>query len=153
MNEPDDRRDLTVHDAAFSELDPGTLYEILRLRTDVFVVEQGCVFGDLDGRDREPTCRHLWIERDGSLLGYARILREADGSSQIGRVVTRTEVRDQRIGVRLMREALTRVDGLVVLKAQARLAGWYGQFGFATEGPEFMWDGISHVRMTATVPA
>jgi ElaA protein len=148
---PADHDDLTVHDASFSELVPDTLYEILRLRVDVFVVEQECAFGDVDGRDREPGCRHLWIERAGEVVGYARILAEPDGSTQIGRVVTRLDVRDRRVGVRLMSEALARVQGTVVLKAQARLAGWYGQFGFVTEGPEFEWDGIPHVRMIATV--
>lgn len=140
--------DLILREASFDELDPATLYEILRLRVDVFVVEQDCVFGDLDGRDREPSCRHVWLERAGTVLGYARILTEADGSIQIGRVVTRQEVREQRLGVRLMREALARTDGPVVLKAQARLAGWYGQFGFVTEGDEFDWDGMAHVKMT-----
>jgi ElaA protein len=143
-----DHDDLTLREASFDELSPESLYEILRLRVDVFVVEQACVFGDLDGRDREPTCRHLWLERDGHVVGYARILTEADGSIEIGRVVTRAEVRDQRLGVRLMREALARADGPVVLKAQARLAGWYGQFGFVTEGDEFDWDGMAHVKMT-----
>ncbi len=65
-------------------------------------------------------------------------------------MVTRLEVRDRRLGVRLMNEALARADGPVVLKAQARLAGWYGQFGFVTEGDEFMWDGMAHVKMTRT---
>lgn len=143
--------DLTLHEASFDELSPATLYEILRLRVDVFVVEQDCMFGDLDGRDREPSCRHLWLEHDADVLGYARILTEPDGSIQIGRVVTRGEARDRHLGVRLMREALARVAGSVVLKAQARLAGWYGQFGFVAEGDEFTWDGIAHVRVTHPV--
>jgi len=142
----------TVHEASFESLDVATLYEILRLRVDVFVVEQGCVFGDLDGRDREPTCRHLWLEHDGVVVGYTRILAEPDGWTQIGRVVTSLAAREQRLGVRLMREAMARVDGPVVLKAQARLAGWYGQFGFQTEGEEFQWDGIAHVRMISRPP-
>ena len=142
----------TVHEASFERLEVATLYEILRLRVDVFVVEQGCVFGDLDGRDREPTCRHLWLERDGAVVGYTRILAEPDGWTQIGRVVTSLAAREQRLGVRLMHEAMARVDGPVVLKAQARLAGWYGQFGFQTEGEEFPWDGIAHVRMISRPP-
>ena len=57
-------------EASFDELDPATLYEILRLRVDVFVVEQECAFADLDGRDREPTCRHLWLSREGEVVAY-----------------------------------------------------------------------------------
>lgn len=145
------RRPVTIHDAAFADLRPETLYEILRLRVDVFVVEQNCAFGDLDGRDREPTCRHLWIEEGGEVVGYLRILPSpgglTDGFTEIGRVVTRPAVRAAGVGARLMREALARVDGPSVLKAQARLADWYGHFGFVVDGAEFLEDDILHVPM------
>jgi ElaA protein len=135
-----------VNERSFAELDPRVLYEVLRLRIDVFVVEQACAFGDLDGRDLEPDARHLWIEEDGAVVAYARLLRDP-GATQIGRVVTRTDRRGTRLGVRLMTEALARTDGPVVIKAQERLADWYRQFGFEISGLCFIEDGIPHVPM------
>src|SRR4051794_32306760 len=63
-----------VQDAALAELDPVTLYRILALRGDVFVVEQNCVYADLDGRDLEPDARQLWIEQDGAVVATLRML-------------------------------------------------------------------------------
>lgn len=137
----------TVRTARFDELEPRVLYEVLRLRIDVFVVEQACVFGDLDGRDREPGATHLWLERDGEVLGYARILPEGDGTTTIGRIVTRPAHRAQGLGAALVREAMARIDGPMVLNAQARLAAWYEQFGFEVTGPPHLEDGIEHVPM------
>lgn len=137
---------LVVHEAAFDELDPRTLYALLQLRVDVFVVEQACAFGDLDGRDLEPEARHLWLRDGDELVAYARLLPEP-GATQIGRVVTRPERRGTRLGVRLMDEALARIDGPVVIKAQERLADWYAQFGFEVSGLCFIEDGIPHVPM------
>jgi ElaA protein len=145
------RRPVTIHDSAFADLRPETLYEILRLRIDVFVVEQDCAFGDLDGRDREPTCRHLWIEEGGEVVGYLRILpppcSTTRGPTEIGRVVTRPAARSTGVGARLMRAALLRIDGPSTVNAQSRLADWYGHFGFVVDGDEFLEDDIAHVPM------
>lgn len=135
-----------VRTATFSDLGPSVLYALLRLRSEVFVVEQNCVFLDLDGRDVEPSTIHLWLERDGAMLGYARVLPGRD-VSEIGRIVTPVELRGQGIGARLMREALARIGGPVALNAQARLSDWYEQFGFEIAGHAFMEDGIPHVPM------
>ena len=67
-----------VH-VALADLDPATLYRILALRSDVFVVEQDCVYPDPDGRDLEPDARQLWIERDGAVVATLRLLRDPDG--------------------------------------------------------------------------
>jgi len=142
--------DLVLREASFDDLDPGTLYEILRLRVDVFVVEQACAFGDLDGRDREPGCRHLWVARDGAVVGCLRLLPEPDGAVQIGRVVTHPSVRGDGVGARLMRAALDRIDGDSVLKSQSRVADWYAHFGFVVDGDEFLEDDILHVPMRRT---
>jgi ElaA protein len=139
--------ELVLHEATFAELDPTALYEILRLRVDVFVVEQQCAFGDLDGRDREPGCRHLWVERDREVVGCLRLLPGPDATTEIGRVVTRPSVRGDGVGALLMRAALERVDGPSILKAQSRVADWYAHFGFAVDGDEFLEDDIPHVPM------
>ena len=135
-----------VRTAAFAELDAAALYELLRLRSEVFVVEQACVFLDLDGRDEEPAAIHLWLERDGRMVGYARILPGAEGT-ELGRVVTPLAERGTGLGARLMREAMARIDGPIRVKAQARLADWYERFGFEVVGQPFLEDGIPHVPM------
>jgi ElaA protein len=135
-----------VRTAAFVELDPTTLYELLRLRSEVFVVEQNCAFLDLDGRDTEPTAIHLWLERDGRMVGYARILPGPD-ATELGRIVTALDERGTGLGARLIREAMTRIDGPIRLKAQARLAEWYERFGFEAIDQPFLEDGIPHVPL------
>jgi ElaA protein len=135
-----------VRTATFEELGAGTLYDVLRLRAEVFVVEQQCAFLDLDGRDREADALHLWIERDGEVVGYARVL-PGEEITEVGRIVTRPDLRGAGIGDRLLRETMHRIEGPIVLKAQARLADWYEQFGFEVVGQPFSHDGIVHVPM------
>src|SRR5690606_7197202 len=77
----------SLHVAAFADLDAATLYALLRLRVDVFVVEQRCPYPELDGRDTEPATRHLWLELSRTPVAYLRILAEPDGAARIGRVV------------------------------------------------------------------
>src|SRR5919107_1715517 len=76
-----------VRVASFRDLDTTTLYAILKLRCDVFVVEQKCFYADLDGRDAEPGTRHVWLSRGDDILAYLRILDDGD-AERIGRVVT-----------------------------------------------------------------
>lgn len=132
--------------ARFDELDASTLYELLRLRAEVFVVEQDCAFLDLDGCDREPTTIHVWIEGDGRVLGYARVVPGCS-ATEIGRLVTRLDRRGTGIGACVLREAMNLVDGPLQVKAQARLVEWYESFGFEGVGQPFMEDGIPHVPM------
>jgi ElaA protein len=137
-----------VHEARFAELDNATLYGILQLRADVFVVEQACAFADPDGRDTEAGARHVWIARDGAVVGYLRVLEEDDGSARIGRVVTAPGARGERLGDALMAHALDALAGrVVVLDAQSRLVPWYERLGFVRGGPDFLEDGILHTPM------
>jgi ElaA protein len=87
---------MIVHSARFDELDAHTLYALLKLRTDIFVVEQKCPYPDLDGRDHEPTARHLWVapaDQPAHPRAYLRVLIEPGGSQRIGRVCTAVTVR------------------------------------------------------------
>ena len=78
-----------VRVATFAELTPLQLYRILKLRADVFVVEQDCVYPDIDDRDLEPDARHMWIEHDDIVVAYLRVVAEPPGGVwRIGRVVT-----------------------------------------------------------------
>jgi ElaA protein len=144
------RSDLRL--ASFADLDAGTLYAILKLRSEVFVVEQACVYLDPDGRDTEPGTRHLWIERAGAIRAYLRILDDG-GVPRIGRVVTAPDARGSGLAGALVTEALKVVgDRPSVLDAQAHLKNFYGRFGFRQTGPEYVEDGIPHVPMLRAAP-
>ncbi len=139
---------MTVRVLAFDDLDAHTAYDVWRLRQQVFVVEQHSPYPDLDGRDREPTTRHLLLERDGELVAYARVLDDGDWS-RIGRVLVAPMVRGQGLADELVRTALAEIgDREVRLDAQTGLRDWYASYGFVVTGPAFDEDGVFHVPMT-----
>ncbi|PGH46037.1 GNAT family N-acetyltransferase [Micromonospora sp. WMMA1996] len=136
------------HVAAFTELDARTFHDLLRLRIDVFVVEQSCPYPELDGRDVEPGTRHLWLTRDGAVLAYLRILADPDGVARIGRVVVAPAARGAGLAGALMTEALAEVgERPCVLEAQTHLVALYAGHGFAVDGPGYVEDGIPHTPM------
>jgi ElaA protein len=138
---------VNLRHARFAELDAATLYALLQLRVDVFVVEQHCPYPELDGRDREPHTIHLWLEHDGAPSAYLRIL-EDPGAARIGRVCTAPAHRGGGLSGRLLAAALALVgDRRCELSAQSHLARFYGRFGFQVTGPEFVEDGIPHLPM------
>ncbi len=133
--------------ASFANLDTSTLYALLKLRVDVFVVEQKCPYPEIDGRDTEPGTRHVWLARGEEILAYLRILDDGD-HERIGRVVTSQAARRGGYGSRIMEHALTVIGNRpAVLHAQAHLTDFYARFGFEPAGPSFMEDGIPHVPM------
>lgn len=145
--------DAVVRDALLTELDPVTLYKILALRVDVFVVEQECAYHELDGRELEPGARLVWAAVDDEVLGTLRLLRDADGAMRIGRVVTAPTARSAGVAARLMARALELAgDVPVVLDAQTHLADWYGRLGFVRDGEDFVEDGIPHTPMRRPAP-
>lgn len=151
--------DLVPHRASFAELDAATLYGLLKLRCDVFVVEQRCAYEELDGRDTEPGTRHLWLAAPASAapapaapLAYLRVLVEPDATRRIGRVCTAPTARGAGLSGRLVAAALADPDvagpaASYVLSAQSQLAPFYARFGFRVSGPEFVEDGIAHTPM------
>jgi len=140
---------VTVHDALLAELDATTLYRILRLRSEVFVVEQACVYLDQDGRDAEPDARQLWIDRDGEIVATLRLLTDPGGVRRIGRVATAAAARGAGLAADLMHRAIELCgDSPIVLDAQTYLLDWYRAFGFIPSGPEYVEDGIPHVPMS-----
>jgi ElaA protein len=133
--------------ATFADLDATTLYRLLRLRMNVFIVEQECAYLDLDGRDLEPTTRHLWFEQDHEPLVYLRLLEDGP-AARIGRVVTAKQARGNGLAGELLTVALvTAGQRPVTLDAQSHLTAFYARYGFAASGPEFLEDGIPHVPM------
>jgi len=133
--------------ARFDELSPASLYQLLGLRAEVFVVEQGCAYQDLDGRDREPGSEHLWAERAGAPVAYLRLLAEGPSLRRLGRVAVVGWARGEGLGAELMRRAIDRCPGSVVLEAQSRLVPWYRRLGFVSVGDEYDDAGIAHVPM------
>jgi ElaA protein len=141
----------TVHRRWAADLEPRTLYDILRLRVEVFVVEQACPYSELDGRDLEDGARHYWLGGSGQpepVLGCVRLLREPGADFRIGRLCTARPARGRGLGRRLMEAALAEVgDDGCVLDSQEHLAGFYAGYGFRPTGPAYDWDGVAHVPM------
>jgi ElaA protein len=146
----------TIYNESFADLETATLYALLKLRVDVFVVEQECAYPELDGRDTEPGTRHIWLTSGDPRkpLAYLRLLAEPDGSMRIGRVVTAPEARGGGLAKRLLVAALE-VDpsAPTVLDAQSHLVAFYTSLGFRPDGAEFVEDGIPHVPMLRPAPA
>jgi ElaA protein len=139
--------DPTITSKRFEELSTNELHAILRLRAEVFVVEQDCAYLDIDGRDTEAGTVHHWIERDGRLAAYARVLFDPDGSTRIGRVVTDPADRGGGLSAHLVRHITEAGAGRLVLDAQSHLVGWYERLGYRTCGDAFIEDGIAHTPM------
>jgi ElaA protein len=143
---------MSVEVLAFDDLDAATAYDVWRLRQQVFVVEQGSPYPDLDGRDREPATRHLLLRRDGEVVGYARVLDDGEWA-RIGRVVVAKDSRGQGLAHQLVRAALDAVGGREVrLDAQTGLVRWYSSYGFEPTGPAFDDDGVTHIPMARRAP-
>lgn len=136
----------------FSDLTPETLYSILRLRSAIFVVEQNCVFPDMDGRD--PECEHLCGWNEQKLLAYLRLVPPVTRSAEValGRVVVAREARGLGLGRTAMLEGLRRCEERypgrpVKVSAQRHLERFYTSLGFACMGEPYMEDGIAHINM------
>ncbi len=140
------------------ELDVATLYDVLALRSAVFVVEQECAYQDIDGLDLTQGTVHV-IGRTDAIAAYARVLAPDDQHAvpRIGRVIVAPAARGQRLARRLMQRALDtcaqRWPGeSVELGAQAHLAGFYGSLGFEAVSEPYDEDGIPHVWMRRPRP-
>lgn len=138
---------------AFPELNVAQWYQIAQLRAEVFIVEQNCVYQDLDGRDQESL--HLCIFEKGQLVAYCRLLPPGlayENYASIGRVVTATAVRKSGMGRRLMKEALAALESRfhavpIKISAQSYLLKFYESFGFEPFGDDYLEDGIPHRAM------
>ena len=134
----------------FKDLTITELYEILRARAEIFVVEQNCVYQDLDGTDYESL--HLFYEEAGKVTAYARafLKNQAEKVVQLGRVLT--VVHGTGLGRKLLQESIEAVreqfaPEKIYIEAQCYAVGFYEQEGFCVCSEEFLEDGIPHVEM------
>ena len=138
---------LTSHQRSGADLSAKEIHDLLRLRVDVFVVEQECPYPEVDGLDLLPSTTHLWLSDQAGPAASIRLLNGA-GGLKIGRVVTRSDRRGERLAGRLMEAALQIIGpSSSSLEAQSYLVNFYSQFGFAVSGPEYIEDGIPHTPM------
>ena len=134
----------------FKELTTTELYEILKARAEIFVVEQNCVYQDLDGIDFKSL--HLFYECDGKITAYMRafVKDEEKRIVQMGRVLTLEH--GKGLGGKLLREGIAQVRekmnlAAIYIEAQSYAIGYYEKVGFEVCSEEFLEDGIPHVQM------
>ena len=134
----------------FQELTLEQLYSILKLRVDIFVVEQDCPYPELDDEDQKSI--HLFYEEGENIIAYIRVIPTQAGNIRIGRVVTHKDFRGQSLSSKLMEAAMEFIqenhsNKQIMLSAQEHLQAFYGKFGFVPVSEMYLEDGIPHVDM------
>ena len=144
-------QELVLHKKSFHQLTTDELYELLRVRNEVFVVEQNCVYQDLDGDDQKAI--HLWLTQAGKTVALARVCPAGAHMTEIsiGRVIS-TE-RGKGYGKEILHHAIDAATEhfgatLIDIEAQEYAKGFYESVGFKQSSDTFMLDGIPHIKMT-----
>lgn len=145
--------ELTWHCKHFTQLTAGEIYDILQLRSEVFVVEQQCIFLDIDGVDK--ISYHLFGYRNGQLVACCRLIGKDisyENRTSIGRVANSLAVRGSGVGRVMLNKAIDKCrelfgDTTIKIGAQLYLKNWYGSFGFISCDDVYLEDGIEHVHM------
>ena len=136
----------------FHELTTDELYALLQLRSEVFVVEQNCVYQDIDGKDQKAI--HVLGYSGGVLVACSRLFKPKDyfEYSSIGRVIVKESQRDKKFGHELMRVSIAAITSLfqetkITISAQLYLQKFYESHGFAVVGESYLEDDIPHIEM------
>ena len=136
----------------FHELTTQELYNILQLRSDVFVVEQNCIYQDIDGKDQKAV--HIFFTENNKTIAYSRIFNEGEyfENPSIGRVVVEKEKRGTELGKKIMVEGAkyikeNYINKNIEISAQKYLKEFYTNLGYKFTGKEYLEDGIPHIRM------
>jgi len=139
----------------FNELSIQELYVILQLRSEVFVVEQDCVYQDLDNKDLD--AYHVLGILDKEIVAYARIFKPGDYflESSIGRIVVKKEFRKFQYGYKLVENSIQFIENnlqqnTILISAQSYLTKFYNSLGFIRVGEGYLEDGIPHIKMLKT---
>ena len=143
---------LNIEAKTFKDLTTIELYNLLQLRSEVFVVEQDCVYQDLDGKDEKAL--HIIGKKDNKIVAYTRVFKPGDyfTEASIGRVVVSKEERQHKYGYDIMEASIKAVkdyfnETKIKLSAQTYLKQFYNNLGFKEKGEEYLEDGIPHVAM------
>ncbi|UNY99738.1 GNAT family N-acetyltransferase [Zhouia spongiae] len=143
---------IAIYVKRFEELSIDELYELLRLRSEVFVVEQDCVYQDIDGKDRKAL--HVMGIKNGKIVAYTRLFDAGDYFTvpSIGRVVVKQEERQFGYGHDIIKASIAAIkehykQTSVKISAQTYLIKFYEKHGFAPTGEEYLEDGIPHIAM------
>jgi len=136
----------------FEALSSEELYSVLQLRSEVFVVEQNCVYQDIDGKDQKAI--HVIGEYDGIIVAYARLFKPNDyfSNASIGRVIVKPSHRHLKLGHELMHEAILAVNTIfgenqITISAQSYLKRFYESHGFVQTSEMYLEDDIPHIEM------
>ena len=136
----------------FNQLETQELYEVLQLRSEIFVVEQDCVYQDIDGKDEQAT--HLMGRKKDKLVGYTRIFGPGQlfKEASIGRVMVKKGERTHGYGKEIMEASIEFIrnsfgDVPIRISAQTYLFKFYTSLGFVARGSEYLEDGIPHIEM------
>lgn len=136
----------------FNELTVEELYGLLRLREQVFIIEQNCIYPDLDNKDQKAI--HVLGKLDSKIIAYSRLFPPGDyfETASIGRVVTDNSYRNLKIGHTLVAKSIQEIKNyfkqdFITISAQCYLLGFYKSLGFEPIGEEYLEDNIPHVRM------
>lgn len=136
----------------FEELTSNELYDILRLRNEVFVVEQQCIYNECDNKDQK--CMHLWCSLDGRIAGYCRIVPPGVSypEASFGRIVSHPEFRNLKLGHQMMRYILQIAQNhyhtdVIRISAQVYLGKFYEQYGFKQISEPYLEDTLPHMEM------
>jgi ElaA protein len=137
---------------AFKELSAVEMYNLLQLRSEVFIVEQNCVYQDIDGKDEKAL--HLIGEFDQKIVAYARLFKPNDyfENASIGRVVVAEKYRAKKWGFQLMQQAILGIQNhynetKITISAQLYLQKFYEILGFVKTSEMYLEDDIPHIQM------
>ncbi|TJY34804.1 GNAT family N-acetyltransferase [Pontimicrobium aquaticum] len=143
---------LKIETKTFQELTTKELYDLLQLRSEIFVVEQDCVYQDLDGKDEKAL--HIIGKKDNKIVAYTRVFKPGDyfKEASIGRVVVSKEERQHQYGYNIMEASIKAIknyfnETIIKLSAQTYLKKFYNNLGFKEVGEEYLEDGIPHIAM------
>ena len=146
---------LEISIKTFSQLSLDELYYMLQLRSEVFVVEQDCVYQDVDGKDQKAI--HIIGKKGGKIIGYTRVFKPGDyfKEASIGRVVISEKERHLKYGNELMKASIKAIEEVyntkeIKISAQKYLEKFYNNHGFKTIGDSYLEDGIPHIAMVKT---
>ena len=132
----------------WAELSPNEVENIFSLRSEVFVVEQDCVYQDIDGKDQK--AKHVLGKKNNEIVAYARIFKPGEyfKEASFGRAVVKKTERGKGVGDELVKNCLENItEEEIKISAQSYLKGFYGKHGFKAEGNEYLEDGIPHTAM------